>query len=298
MAEENSSGSDTMLPAIINGAGSLVGGLVSGIGSLLGTKKANDTNIQLARMANQWNIEQWERNNAYNAPAAQMERFQAAGLNPNLIYGQQNTANSIPAAQRAEVQAYPGVDLGIDAGVNDFIQTKMAMTMQNELRRNYEADRQLKETQTDAMKAAAALNVAKEVGLRLDNEKKQRLMETSVQAAQEALEQSRLRTGLYSQQQVLNNIRAGLMTQQQALADRRMVIEEEKLKLMRIKVSLEAQRTASNSKYIDGQIDHIDAQIRLLNANAQREEDFNSIGGKATGTLVNAGVQLLKAFLK
>lgn len=298
MADENSSGSDTMLPAIINGAGSLVGGLVSGIGSLLGTKKANDTNIQLARMANQWNIEQWERDNAYNAPAAQMERFQAAGLNPNLIYGQQNTANSIPAAQRAEVQAYPGVDMGIDAGVNDFIQTKMAMTMQNELRRNFEADRQLKETQTDAMKAAAALNVAKEVGLRLDNEKKQRLMETSVQAAQEALEQSRLRTGLYSQQQVLNNIRSGLMTQQQALADRRMVIEEEKLKLLRIKVSLEAQRTASNSKYIDGQIDHIDAQIRLLNANAQREEDFNSIGGKATGTLVNAGVQMLKAFMK
>lgn len=32
--------------------------------------------------AQQWNLEQWERENEYNSPAAQMERMAAAGINP------------------------------------------------------------------------------------------------------------------------------------------------------------------------------------------------------------------------
>lgn len=34
----------------------------------------------------------WNRNNQYNTPAAQMQRFKEAGLSPHLIYGQTNTA--------------------------------------------------------------------------------------------------------------------------------------------------------------------------------------------------------------
>jgi hypothetical protein len=36
----------------------------------------------------------WGLQNDYNAPAAQMARFKAAGLNPNLIYGQGNPGNA------------------------------------------------------------------------------------------------------------------------------------------------------------------------------------------------------------
>lgn len=42
------------------------------------------------------NIEQWQRENEYNLPANQMLRYQQAGLNPNLIYGQSNTSASSP----------------------------------------------------------------------------------------------------------------------------------------------------------------------------------------------------------
>lgn len=41
------------------------------------------------------NIEFWNMQNEYNSPAAQMRRFQEAGLNKNLIYGQGNTAGAI-----------------------------------------------------------------------------------------------------------------------------------------------------------------------------------------------------------
>lgn len=40
------------------------------------------------RMQNQRSDELWNRQNLYDSPLAQMERLRAAGLNPNLIYGQ------------------------------------------------------------------------------------------------------------------------------------------------------------------------------------------------------------------
>lgn len=45
------------------------------------------------------NLEMWHTQNQYNSPAAQMERLNAAGLNPNLVYGKGavgNTSGPIP----------------------------------------------------------------------------------------------------------------------------------------------------------------------------------------------------------
>lgn len=44
---------------------------------------------------NKQNIKLWNMTNQYNTPAAQMQRFMDAGLNPNLIYSQSNEAGSI-----------------------------------------------------------------------------------------------------------------------------------------------------------------------------------------------------------
>lgn len=41
-------------------------------------------------------IKFWEMQNAYNTPAMQMQRYQDAGLNPHLIYGQGNSGNASP----------------------------------------------------------------------------------------------------------------------------------------------------------------------------------------------------------
>lgn len=54
-------------------------------------KEQNDLNRQynlnLAKQQNQWSIDQWNRENAYNTPSAQRQRMAAAGLNPDLVYG-------------------------------------------------------------------------------------------------------------------------------------------------------------------------------------------------------------------
>lgn len=59
-------------------------------------QKNRDWNLNLAKLQNQWNIDQWNRENAYNSPAAQMARYKAVGLNSDLIYGQQNLAAASP----------------------------------------------------------------------------------------------------------------------------------------------------------------------------------------------------------
>lgn len=59
-------------------------------------QKNREWNLNLAKLQNQWNIDQWNRENAYNSPAAQMARYKAAGLNSDLIYGQQNLAAASP----------------------------------------------------------------------------------------------------------------------------------------------------------------------------------------------------------
>lgn len=86
-------------------------GAVSSIGSMIGQNRAirqqikaqkeenqknREYNLMLARTQNRWNIDQWQRENDYNSPTAQMARFRAAGLNPNLIYGQMSNGASSP----------------------------------------------------------------------------------------------------------------------------------------------------------------------------------------------------------
>lgn len=65
-------------------------------------QKNRDWNLNLARQQNRWNIEQWNRENAYNSPSAQMARFKAAGLNPDLMYGQQNLSAASPEMTAGE----------------------------------------------------------------------------------------------------------------------------------------------------------------------------------------------------
>lgn len=59
-----------------------------------------------AELAYQRSVEMWNKQNEYNSPAAQMERFKSAGLNPHLIYGQGSPGNAgtPPQYQPANIQ--------------------------------------------------------------------------------------------------------------------------------------------------------------------------------------------------
>lgn len=90
----------TSVPRTGGGAG-VVGGIVGGLASIYDTYQSNKTakentnktiaaNQAEAEKAYQREIEMWNMQNAYNSPAAQMARYQEAGLNPHMV-GQSGT---------------------------------------------------------------------------------------------------------------------------------------------------------------------------------------------------------------
>lgn len=76
------------------------------ITGLAGTGANAMSQISMNKKTREWNeamynrqredaLADWARTNQYNSPLAQMARFKEAGLNPNLIYGQTNTAQPV-----------------------------------------------------------------------------------------------------------------------------------------------------------------------------------------------------------
>ena len=57
-------------------------------------------NYLMKQQEQAYNLQLWDLTNQYNSPAAQMARYQDAGLNPNLIYGQSNVSQQ-PASASA-----------------------------------------------------------------------------------------------------------------------------------------------------------------------------------------------------
>lgn len=71
----------------IDFASGLIGGYVNNYYSKKAASAQNATSWEMMKYQNDWSLEQWNRENEYNAPKNIMARYQEAGLNPNLIYG-------------------------------------------------------------------------------------------------------------------------------------------------------------------------------------------------------------------
>ena len=86
----------------------IVGAGISAAGGLGSTFVGQAKNMRLAKYQFNKNMEAWQMQNAYNTPAAQMQRLEEAGLNPNLVYGNQsvtgNTTSNVPQYQRPQIE--------------------------------------------------------------------------------------------------------------------------------------------------------------------------------------------------
>lgn len=93
-------------------------------------RKNREYNLMLANLQNQWNVEQWERENEYNDPSAQMSRYVKAGLNPDLIYGQ--GASSVSARSPELTAGAPSSPVDMSAlGQKPTIGQAATMALQN-----------------------------------------------------------------------------------------------------------------------------------------------------------------------
>lgn len=93
----------SLVAGIVSGATQLGNSIIQAGQSKKNIKRTLAANKELAKYQHAMNLESWQMQNAYNTPAMQMQRFQEAGLNPNLIYGQGNAGNA------SSIQAYPDV---------------------------------------------------------------------------------------------------------------------------------------------------------------------------------------------
>lgn len=104
---------------VVSAAGSVIGGAIAKQGSdaaarasLQATRETNAANLKLAQYQNDWNLAQWNRQNAYNTPAAQRARYEEAGINPyfalgNISSGQaEGLLSADMAKQQSGAEAY------------------------------------------------------------------------------------------------------------------------------------------------------------------------------------------------
>lgn len=124
------------LPSLISGGISLIGSAVGNKSGLKQQQLANEGNMRLAQYKYEKDLEQWNRENEYNSPKSQMQRYAEAGLNPNLIYGQGssgNAASSAPTYDAPHLEAYRNFgDMGAAGAVQAF-QNQQALTAQTAL---------------------------------------------------------------------------------------------------------------------------------------------------------------------
>ena len=84
-----------------------IGEIGKGILNYTTTRESNHDqyiyNKALAEQAFERNMKAWDLQNMYNSPAAQIQRLRAAGLNPNLIYGNGQEASAGLAGDAPEL---------------------------------------------------------------------------------------------------------------------------------------------------------------------------------------------------
>lgn len=103
---------------------------------------------------NDYNYWLWQQQNEYNSPAAQMERYQQAGLNPNLIYGQQNTAGSIQSSSPLTARSPNLTKATMQAPQTSFDLLPVLQQFQ---------DFKVKDAQINNIKSQTALNAQKQL---------------------------------------------------------------------------------------------------------------------------------------
>lgn len=125
------------------------------------SKYAYDREMEQWQRENQANLDFWNMQNAYNSPEAQMQRYQSAGLNPNLIYNQENTASPISAASSPSMDTHPmqAEQMSGSSGVGDDLRMQLGDPIQEYYRvLQMEQSLENSRTQNKVLESQANLN--------------------------------------------------------------------------------------------------------------------------------------------
>lgn len=133
------------------------------------------------------NLADWAMQNEYNSPRAQMQRYQEAGLNPNLIYGQSHTADAVRSADTPSWSPRaPQIDFNPGTIFSNYFDAKQKTAQLDLVAAQVTATEQ-QSILTAANTAKALQDTAKS---RFELDLASDLRETSLQAAQASLDKT------------------------------------------------------------------------------------------------------------
>lgn len=268
--------------ALISGGASLLGNAVNAFSQ----NQANKQSMKIARYQNAWNLEQWNRENAYNLPTAQMARLKAAGLNPNLVYGSGGATTTAASSPRAASANYQAVDFGLDAGVNDAVNTYMSYANYLMQQQHVNAQNELLKAQADAVKANTLKTIEQTSGFKLSNTLARSTLSYQVGAKQEQFRRLVALNKLAGQQFHLNEQKYDINERRISLQEEAMQLTWQKYMLDKMKYNLSYKNYLLQSDALDRRMDALNRQIRVAedanNRNQTDWEQFQNLGGKYT----------------
>lgn len=144
--------------ALISGGGQIGGGIIGAVSSAIQNKKAREFAERQYAQQRRDALMDWNMQNEYNSPAAQMQRLKLAGLNPNLVYGHGADATSGPV-RSSSPQSWSPQSLGLESigeAPSSAFQTYQNTQLQQQTLNNMQATEL--STIVDTQKKAAEIN--------------------------------------------------------------------------------------------------------------------------------------------
>lgn len=125
------------IPLIAAGA-QLIGSFINAKAQSANNKEQREWNEKMYGIQRRDALADWNMQNAYNAPGAQMERLKAAGLNPHLVYGNGATATAGQGPRAASAPSWaphaPQIDLsGLGNGIMNYYDAKIKQAQSDNL---------------------------------------------------------------------------------------------------------------------------------------------------------------------
>ncbi|QXP07950.1 MAG: DNA pilot protein [Arizlama microvirus] len=246
-------------------------------------RKSREYNKEMYERQKYDNDVRWERQNEYNSPLNQMKRLKAAGLNPNLVYGQGAVANSAQQAKSADVQSYnpkaPEFDINALSGLaGKYYDIKnQPLQTDNLKKQNAVLDEEVN------LKKAQALNTLSHTDInKFDLAQKDRLKDISAEAAEQALRKLKVDTQYTTEQNtrsqlhneaVIDEIRERITASTIGRKKTRSEINEiaEKIKNLKTEGKIKEFESYLNSL---GLTPHDNAYLRKLELGAQDSKKY------------------------
>lgn len=252
---------------------------IQGAGSILSMPLQNYFNRQAYEREKKDSIAFWNMQNQYNSPAAQMDRFKTAGLNPHLIYGQSNMGGPIKGPSLQPTKAVNPLE-----GVAQIPMMQSQLAIQNQQNTNLVQQQKVME-QDLLLKALQASKLAIETkGKEFDLGLKQDLRQTQMAVARENLRRLEIgntttltRLGMDQQKLdiVARQANQSIKESAQRIITMQLQREHEKLKMLRTVAEKDRiLQSITNLQKAATAIDK-DNQLRDLDINL-RKQGFSS----------------------